>query len=55
VKAFVPTHKGGAPVRRPDGSIVVNLTSDNPALKQWRDRVSDVLSGAPEGALRDGP
>jgi Holliday junction resolvase RusA-like endonuclease len=50
VKAFVPTHKGGAPVRRPDGSIVVNLTSDNPALKQWRDRVADgaLLAGALE-------
>jgi Holliday junction resolvase RusA-like endonuclease len=53
VKAFVPTHKGGAPVRRPDGSIVVNLTSDNPALKQWRDRVSDQALRA--GALEPTP
>jgi Holliday junction resolvase RusA-like endonuclease len=53
VKAFVPTHKGGAPVRRPDGSIVVNLTSDNPALKQWRDRVSDEALRA--GALEPTP
>jgi Holliday junction resolvase RusA-like endonuclease len=53
VKAFVPTHKGGAPVRRPDGSIVVNLTSDNPALKQWRDRVSDEALRA--GAIEPTP
>jgi hypothetical protein len=53
VKAFVPTYKGGAPVRRADGSIVVNLTSDNPALKQWRDRVSDEALRA--GALEPTP
>jgi Holliday junction resolvase RusA-like endonuclease len=36
VKAFVPTYKSGQPVRRDGGQIVVNLTSDNPALKKWR-------------------
>ncbi len=35
VRAFVP-QKGGQPMHRPDGSIIVNLTSDNPALKRWR-------------------
>lgn len=40
VKAFVPTLKSGQPVRRPDGGIVVNLTSDNPALKAWRETVA---------------
>jgi Holliday junction resolvase RusA-like endonuclease len=36
VKAFVPTYKSGQPVRRDGGQIVVNLTTDNPALKAWR-------------------
>lgn len=40
VRAFVPTYKSGEPMRRAGGSIVVNLTSDNPALKKWRALVS---------------
>jgi hypothetical protein len=32
VRAFVP-QKDGKPMRRADGSIIVNLTSDNPAFE----------------------
>jgi Holliday junction resolvase RusA-like endonuclease len=44
-KAWVPTDKAGNPYRRsggrtPGGSIVVNVTSDNPELKKWRGRVA---------------
>jgi crossover junction endodeoxyribonuclease RusA len=38
VRAFVP-QKDGKPMRRGDGSVIVNLTSDNPALKRWRQSV----------------
>lgn len=37
--AFVPTTKNGQPIRREGGSIVVNITSDNPALKKWRGEI----------------
>lgn len=39
-QAFVPVHpKTKQPYRRPGGGIVVNVTSDNPKLKAWRERV----------------
>lgn len=47
--AFVPTDKRGQPFRRAGGSIVVNVTSDNPALKGWRAKVE----AAARAAYRD--
>lgn len=45
-RAFVPTGKNGQPIRRPDGSIVVNITSDNPALKAWRKKIAAAAEAA---------
>jgi Holliday junction resolvase RusA-like endonuclease len=44
--AFVPTDKRGQPIRRPGGSIVVNVTSDNPALKKWRKAIAKCAASA---------
>lgn len=38
--AWVPQDKQGNPIRRANGSIVVNVTSDNTALKGWRRQVA---------------
>lgn len=52
--AFVPL-KDGWPLARGgrlpggkyrNGSVVVNITSDNPALKKWRKRIADGARGA---------
>lgn len=48
-RAFVPTTRNGQPLRRHDGSIVVNITSDNPALKGWRAKVAAAAKAAWEG------
>lgn len=40
VKTFVPT-RGGEPLRRAGGSVVVNVTTDNAALSKWRKRVAE--------------
>lgn len=49
VKTFVPT-RNGEPLRRAGGSVVVNVTTDNAALKHWREHVAekarDVLAAA---------
>lgn len=44
VRAFVPTYKNGEPMRRAGGQIVVNLTSDNPALKAWRKTATQTIT-----------
>lgn len=46
--AFVPL-KNGQPIRRPGGSIVVNVTSDNPALKAWRKLIHEAAVKAWNG------
>lgn len=38
--AWVPQDKRGNPIRREDGSIVVNVTSDNKHLKAWRRQIA---------------
>jgi len=46
-KAFVPVHpKTKQPFRRADGGIVVNVTSDNPKLKAWRERIKIAADGS---------
>lgn len=52
-KAWVPTTKSGQPIRRPDGSVVVNLTSDNPALKKWREKVATAARAVWKGPSLD--
>lgn len=44
------------PLRRRDGSIAVNVTSDNPALHEWRDKVAMLIKAhlAGSGARVDG-
>jgi Holliday junction resolvase RusA-like endonuclease len=42
------------PARRPDGSILVNVTSDNPALKAWRQKVAAAATTALTHAAVDG-
>jgi hypothetical protein len=51
VKTYVPTYKGGEPVRRggPRGPIVVNVTTDNRELKRWRDEVAKAAKAALAG------
>ena len=53
-RAFVPTSKRGQPIRRPDGSVVVNVTSDNPALKKWREKVAAAARAKWQGKPVDG-
>ena len=53
-RAFVPTDKRGQPFRRPDGSIMVNVTSDNPALKKWREKVAAAARARWQGEPLDG-
>jgi Holliday junction resolvase RusA-like endonuclease len=49
--AWVPTDKAGNPYRRkpdrrnPRGAIIVNVTTDNKALKSWREAVEIVARG----------
>lgn len=46
-QAFVPLHpKTKKPYRRPNGGIVVNVTSDNKNLKAWRKTVAEVARQA---------
>lgn len=37
------------PARRPDGSIMINVTTDNDALKKWRDDVSLLVASELQG------
>jgi Holliday junction resolvase RusA-like endonuclease len=53
-RAWVPTDKKGRPFRRADGSIVVNVTSDNPALKKWREKVAAAARAEWRGPPLDG-
>jgi hypothetical protein len=43
-----PKHKW-VPMRREDGSIMVNITSDNPALKAWREGIALLVRGELSG------
>jgi Holliday junction resolvase RusA-like endonuclease len=55
VRAFVPTYKNGEPMRRAGGSIIVNLTSTNAALKAWRKGAQkDIAAALEEDGLTPG-